>query len=103
LGMLAIAGLFLAKMSAALLLPMAALLVIARLIDGRPLPVGPHRILRRRSQQMLALAIVAVVQTAGVIALVWAAYGFRYSAFSRTAPPPYVFHDPWEWEFDLPP
>src|SRR5206468_5296190 len=66
LGALAIAGLFLAKMSAALLLPMAALLALARVADGRPLPLGAHRTLVRRSRQLFALAGVALVQTVAV-------------------------------------
>jgi hypothetical protein len=93
----AISGLFLAKMSAVLLLPMAAVLVAARLADGRPLPVGATRVLGRRPQQAAAIAGVALLQTLGVVALVWAAYGFRYSAFSPTAPAPHRFHRPWQW------
>jgi hypothetical protein len=103
LGAVVIAGLFLAKMSAALLLPMAALLALARIADGRPLPLGTRRMIARRPQQVAALAVVALAQTVVVVVLVWAAYGFRYSAFSATAPAPRIFHDPWEWELELPP
>lgn len=100
-GTLAVAGLFLAKMSAPLILPMALLLAAARLIDGRPLPVG-RWLLARRLQQAAAIAAVALVQTLGVVVLVWAAYGFRYSAFSPEVPGQQRFKEPWEWYLGYP-
>lgn len=100
-GTLAIAGLFLAKMSAPLLLPMALLLAAARLVDGRPLPIGGW-VLARRLHQAAAIAAVALLQTLGVVLLVWAAYGFRYTAFSSQVPGPPEFKEPWEWYFNYP-
>lgn len=95
-GTLAIAGLFLAKMSAPLLLPMAMLLAAARLADGRPLPIG-RWLLATKLQQAAAITIVVLVQTLGVVLLVWAAYGFRFSAFSDQIQAPQEFKEPWEW------
>ena len=50
---LVMGGLFVSKMSAILIVPIAVTLVLARLIDGRPLPVtiGRPRELVRRGQQ----------------------------------------------------
>ena len=101
-GTFAIAGLFLAKMSAVLLLPMALLLALARVADGRPLPVGRTRVVSRRRRQAAALALVALGQALGVVLLVWAAYGFRYSAFSARGPEPHHFTRPWQWALGLP-
>ena len=100
-GTLAIAALFLFKMSAILILPIALALATARILDGRPLPVG-QRLLTSRAQRTWAIAGVALLQTAGVIAMVWACYGFRYSAFSPQAPAP-RFHQTWQWALGLPP
>jgi hypothetical protein len=100
---LAIAGLFLAKMSAVLLLPMAALLVAARLLRPELLPIGSRSSLVRRSHQAATLAGVAAVVTLGVVAIVWAFYGFRYSAFAEKGPAPHCFNRPWEWALEVPP
>ncbi len=101
-GTFAIAGLFLAKMSAVLLLPMALILALVRVVDGRPLPVGRTRLVSRRIHRAALLALVALGQTLGVVLLVWAAYGFRYSAFSRQGPEPHHFTRPWQWALGLP-
>ncbi|MES2692597.1 MAG: hypothetical protein V4773_03920 [Verrucomicrobiota bacterium] len=101
-GIFAIGGLFLAKMSAPLLIVMAGVLAVARIADGRPLPVGHSRLLVRRGSQTLALLGVALVQTVCIIALVWAAYGFRYSAFSEKIPGSRQFKTPWEWVLAYP-
>lgn len=97
-GAVAIAGLFLAKMSAVLLLPMAAILAAARLIDGRPLPVG-RRVVHARGAQAAVLLGVAAGQTLLVVALVWSAYGFRFSAAPDGATS--QFARPWPWALGL--
>lgn len=102
LGTLAIAGLFLAKMSAVLLLPVALLLVIARLAATRPLPLPGGKPLTRRRDQLIAFIAVFALQAVGVVALIWAAYGFRYSAFSGDTPGPAQFRNPWSWALGLP-
>jgi hypothetical protein len=76
-------ALFLTKMSAFLAGPVALLLIAARLVDGRPLPVSILRFRRElasRSQQALAIAGLALLHLLVVVFMIWACYGFRYSA-----------------------
>jgi len=85
---LVLAALFLTKASALLMVPVVLVLAVARVADGRPLPVAAGR--RRwewagRGRQALGLAAVWILQGALVAALLWAAYGFRYSAFAPGA------------------
>jgi hypothetical protein len=84
-GMLAIAGLFLSKMSAPLILPMAGLMVLVRLLAQQPLIVqwgGRERVLTLRRQQLAAALAVTLACGMFTYAAVWA-YGFRYSAFAE--------------------
>ena len=97
LSALLLSGLFLTKVSALLIVPIAALAAAARLVDGRPIDVtfGPWgRSLATRGCQALALAAVALLHAVAVVALIWASYGFRYSAFSDGAG---RFRQPWEY------
>jgi len=97
LSTLLLSGLFLTKVSALLIVPVAALAAVARLVDGRPLDValGPWaRRLSTRGGQALAFAAVALVHAVAAVALIWASYGFRYSAFSDGAG---RFRQPWEY------
>ncbi len=75
--------LFVAKMSAVLIVPMGLALIIMRLAHNAPLPVrlGPLRrdVAGAAGQAGLFLATVAV-HAAVVIVVIWAFYGFRYSA-----------------------
>jgi len=82
---LVMAGLFATKQSAVLIVPIALLLVGARLISGNPLTVKiiRRRELARRGQQALALAAAAVFHALVVFAVIWALYGFRYDAINR--------------------
>jgi hypothetical protein len=99
LSALLIGGLILSKLSALLIVPMAALLVAVRLVDGRPLPVmfGRSRELTHRDQQALALGGAALFHVLVVVAMIWAAYDFRYSAFNGTADQQGRFALPWEY------
>ena len=99
-----VAGLMVSKMSAMLIGPMALLLVVARLADGRPLPValGLPRELARRSQQALALAMVAAIHVLVVVAVVWGVYGFRFAAVSEPRENETRFEKPWEFVLDKP-
>ena len=85
---LILGGLFVAKSSAILIVPIALLLVAARLADGRPLRVawGAPRELRRRGAQAAALAGAALVHGAVVVGVIWACFGFRFSAFAAAQP-----------------
>lgn len=79
----ALAGLCLSKHSAPLFAPMAMILLLLRIIDSRPLPfvrgaipLSPSARLKRGMR--LAIAVAAVIFVAW--AIIWAAYGFRYTA-----------------------
>lgn len=102
---LAMAGLFVSKSSAVLIIPIALALVAARLVDGRPLPVtlGRSRELPRRGQQAAAFALAALAHAAVVILVVWACYGFRFSAFAASQPAPARMYDTWEQMMEKPP
>jgi dolichyl-phosphate-mannose-protein mannosyltransferase len=85
-GMIAIAGLFLSKMSAPLIFPMAALMVVVRICSRQPLVIrlGRQRwVLTLRRQQLAAALVVTAVCGLFADASVWAAYGFRYSVFAE--------------------
>lgn len=85
----AVGGLFLSKMSAALIVPIGLLLLVVRLVDGRPLVVALGRRARelrgrlRLVGVMLAVMGIYVVVTWG---LIWGAYGFRYEAMVDAQP-----------------
>lgn len=101
---LAMGGLFVSKMSASLILPMAAIMLVARLIDGRPLPVtiGRPRTLLRRHQQAAAFVAVGLVHAAVVLLVIWSCFGFRYLAFADARPGLNRFNDTWEHITDKP-
>lgn len=88
LSALTMGGLFVAKMSAPLIIPMALVLVVVRLLRREPLPVGGKnpRLLVRRRQQAAALGVAALVHVAVVYATVWGFYGFRFSMFAPGQP-----------------
>ncbi len=79
----AAAGLVLTKMSWLLVLPMAAVLVAARLFQPAPWTAsfGRGSLAARSVGRRLALAAVAgAVVTVLVVALIWTAYGWRFHA-----------------------
>jgi hypothetical protein len=87
---LAVGGLFLAKYSAVVILPMAAVLVGVRLLDRQPLTIawrGKEWQVRSRLGQVLAAAAAATVCAGVSLALVWLAYGLRYTAFNTDVLP----------------
>ena len=81
---LALAGLFLSKTSAVLILPMGATLLIVRLLGRRPLTIGwkGGRTIRHRAAQAGILLGSLLFQAVLVAATIWAFYGFRYAAVS---------------------
>jgi hypothetical protein len=85
-GVLAIAGLFLAKMSAVLMIPIAGILVLVRLWSSQGMIVrfGSQTWHLDSVKQKLAAAMaMALVCGAFTYTVVWAAYGFRYEAFAE--------------------
>jgi len=100
LSALAVGALCVTKASAVLIVPIAGILVAARLLANRPLPIHllGARTVTGRPRQALAFAAVAGVHAAVVIAMIWSFYGFRYAAFAPGQP------GGWQadtWEFVL--
>lgn len=101
---LVIGGLFVSKMSAVLILPIGLTLVIARLINGRPLWVGCgfDRELSGRAQQATALTAAVAVHLVIVPIVIWGFYGFRFAAFAPSASAQDRFQHPWEFVLEKP-
>jgi hypothetical protein len=100
LSALMISGLFLSKISALLVVPMALVMVAARLMDGRPLPLSFGKFRREldsRTAQALAAFAATILHAIVVFAVLWASYGFRYSAFSDPDSSAGRFRIPWEY------
>jgi 4-amino-4-deoxy-L-arabinose transferase-like glycosyltransferase len=99
----AMAGLFLSKFSAVLIIPVAAALMGLQLLFRESVPAGLSRLVevkaigRRAAVYAGAVLIHAVV----VVTLIWAFYGFRYSAFS-TPNPLNELYPPWNKLADVP-
>jgi len=92
---LAAAALFLSKMSAGILLPIAVLLTLLRLARGGPLPLracGRERLVRGRGALLAVFGGAALIHLAVVVIFVWGAFDFRYSAFHACRSP----HDQFE-------
>jgi hypothetical protein len=81
-----VAGLlFLAKLTAVLILPVALVLVVLRLAGNEPLSVELFpvpRVLSRRSSQFLAAAGLFSFHAAAAVAIVWANFEFRFAGSS---------------------
>jgi hypothetical protein len=91
LAIVAAGAVLLAKMSGVLAAPMLALLLVARWFRPAPLVLhlGPRsRWLRSRTAIVAATLGVAMATVIGSLALLWAGYGFRFSAFA----PEYAEH-----------
>lgn len=86
---LAISGLFLSKYSALIFVPIALVMAAARIARS------PTR--RRESVRVGGLAVMHV---AAVVLVIWASYGFRYSALGPSARPGDAFATPWENAID---
>jgi hypothetical protein len=95
----AVAGLFVTKMSALLVVPIAIVLAAARLATGEPLALAAgrwRRELSRRTTQAAAFSTVALVTAAVTVATIWACHGFRYAAFAPGQPGTTWEYDIWE-------
>jgi 4-amino-4-deoxy-L-arabinose transferase-like glycosyltransferase len=80
----AVAGLLLSKLSGVIVIPICLLLVGVRLLNPEPLRATLHRSYEvlGRWRQLVVLVAAALAETLGVAAIIWASYGFRYSAFA---------------------
>jgi len=88
LSSLALAGLLLSKTSALLILPMAGVLMLVRLVSGRPTTAALRRAVEIRSRLGQAgVWLVAAIGHAVIAAIViWGVYGFRYPAMRDGEP-----------------
>jgi hypothetical protein len=78
-------GAFLSKLSAPILIPVAIVMTMVRLIDGRPLRVGYRGRsieVTNRAQQLAIVVGITVVLGLVAWTLIWASFGFRYAAFA---------------------
>jgi hypothetical protein len=101
---LCVGALFVSKLSAVLIGPIALVLVGVRLLGGRPLPIdlaGPREV-RRRTSQALAFAAVGLIQLAIIAGVIWGCYGFRYTAFAGPDADGDHFYRKWEIALDRP-
>lgn len=102
LSAVALSGLFLSKMSGVLIIPMGLVLLLVRLRNPEPLPITwPGIQTVRGLWKMLAVFISVIVMQVFLVWLaIWAAFGFRYSAFAQAN----YGHDrlfPGGWDFAL--
>jgi 4-amino-4-deoxy-L-arabinose transferase-like glycosyltransferase len=101
---LTLAALLLSKMSGPLIVPVALLLLVATIIDRRPirLALAGQRDLDTRRAKVTTLCGVTLAAAAFAVAVIWAFYGFRYSAFAASMPSEWT--DPtWETVLLKPP
>jgi 4-amino-4-deoxy-L-arabinose transferase-like glycosyltransferase len=84
LSALVMGGLFITKGTAVLIVPVVVLMAVARLAGGKPRP---------RAGSVLVAAAAHVLVVAAVI---WAAYGFRFSAFAPPGDARDHLADAWE-------
>ncbi|HNO77955.1 MAG TPA: glycosyltransferase family 39 protein [Phycisphaerae bacterium] len=80
---LCLAGLFLSKMSAVLIIPVGLVMLTVRLISRQPLEIKLGNVRRQFSGvagQLGCFGAVLVVWVLVVWACIWAAYGFRYDS-----------------------
>ena len=86
---------FVAKFSAVLLLPMIVLMAAVRALAPEPLALG-GRTFATRGSKFGAAALSAVGHAVVVAAIIWAFYGFRFTAFNPALPPADHFIQPWD-------
>jgi hypothetical protein len=84
---IAMAGVLLSKFSGVLIAPIAGVLVGIRLSNPEPLrlKLGRTREVDGLGRQLAVFATVTLIEVLGVALVIWASYGFRYSAFSSAA------------------
>lgn len=97
-------GLFVAKMSAVLVIPMASLLFLARALSGRawPMLIGGRRELADLRSRVAALAAVGAVHAGLTVLVIWAFYGFRFQTFAPGAGAFERFQHPWRYVLERP-
>ncbi|HVU87090.1 MAG TPA: hypothetical protein VHD36_07200 [Pirellulales bacterium] len=95
----ALSGLMLSKSSGVLIVPIAAVLVAVRSTDSTPIEwrVRRSRQVSGLGPQLALFAGIALLEVLGVFLVIWASYGFRYSAFAPEASNEVAqFHVTWD-------
>jgi len=95
---LAAGALFVSKASAGLIIPIALALALARVIDGRPLPlvIGGARLLNGRLHRAAAIAAAVAFHALVVVGVIWASFGFRFSPFAPSKSADSQMRSTWE-------
>jgi hypothetical protein len=98
----AVGGMFIAKPSAPLIVPVALLMIVVHLIGNRPIVVhiGDEHVLSSRGARATAVGALAVAHAFVAWILIWAAYGFRFSAFAPGSPSTDTLLEPWASVFE---
>lgn len=94
IGSLVMCGLLvLAKPSALVIVPVTGVLLIVRLVGGRPLnwEIGRRCVVRAAGRQAALFAGLAVLHAAAAWGAIWAHYDFRYEASPAPSDPTVVF------------
>lgn len=95
---LATGGLFLAKYSAVIMVPVALSMLAVRMFSSRPLAIrgaGRHASVPRSANRNAILGAIAIVHVLAVPVVIWASYSFRYTAFAAAVTGTEQFIDPW--------
>lgn len=88
-----------AKFSFLLLLPVYALLVAWRFVERAPMIAvwrNHEWVFSSRWARTRLIAFTVLIHGATACALIWAFFGFRYSAFATGMPPGWKFYMPWQ-------
>jgi hypothetical protein len=101
---LAVSGLFLAKPSGPIIIPIAIALMLVQLASSRSiaLRLGRDADVSSRRARAGVHAAVFVVHAVVAFALIWASYGFRYSAFGGAGAANNSFLESWSSMLDTP-
>jgi len=102
---LAMAGLFVSKMSCVVIFPVALTLLALRLVQGTPVSFRRSESsgIRSRATQLAIFSAIAIGHILVVLLVIWSFYGFRYSAFSPAMPGGAWTDETWELLLEKPP
>jgi 4-amino-4-deoxy-L-arabinose transferase-like glycosyltransferase len=91
IGSLVVAGLFLSKFSAFMIVPMALVLLIVRSLARQPIVIefgGKTWIVHRRVWRGAVHLATIIAYAIAAWIVIWAAYGFRFGMFAENQPSP---------------
>lgn len=83
-----LSGVFLAKFSGPMIVPMGLALVAVRIANPVPLIVGQNRVVRGRLAQLAIFAGLVPLLVLAVALSIWGSFGFRYSLLNPEVGPP---------------